>query len=32
LTLRVRSQLPLVGPLASVSITTDASAYREAWP
>lgn len=32
LTLRVRSRLPLVGPLASVSMTTDASAYREAWP
>lgn len=32
LTLRVRSNLPLVGPLASVSMTTDASAYREAWP
>lgn len=32
LTLRVRSRLPLVGPLAAVSMTTDASAYREAWP
>lgn len=31
LTLRVRSRLPLVGPLAQVSITTDASAYHEAW-
>ena len=31
LTLRVRSRLPLVGPLAQVNITTDASAYHEAW-
>lgn len=32
LTLRVRSRLPLVGPLGPVTMTTDASAYREAWP
>lgn len=32
LTLRVRSRLPLVGPLGGVTVVTDASAYREAWP
>lgn len=32
LTLRVRSRLPLVGPLGSVSMTTDASAFHEVWP
>lgn len=32
LTLRVRSRLPLVGPLGSVAMTTDASAYHEEWP
>lgn len=32
LTLRVRTKLPLLGPLASLTMTTDASSYREAWP
>lgn len=32
LTLRVRAELPLVGPLAGFTMTTDASAYHEAWP
>lgn len=32
LTLRVRSQLSLLGPIGTVQMTTDASAYREAWP
>ena len=32
LTLRVRSRLPLVGPLGAVAMTTDASAFHEAWP
>lgn len=32
LTLRVRSRLPLFGPLGGVNVVTDASAYREVWP
>ena len=32
LTMRVHSRLPLVGPLVPVTLTTDASAYHEAWP
>lgn len=31
LTLRVRSRLPLLGPLGPVAMTVDASAYHEAW-
>ena len=31
LTLRVRSRLPLIGPLGPVAMTTDASAFHEEW-
>lgn len=31
LTLRVRSSLPLAGPLLPVTLTTTASAYHEVW-
>ena len=32
LTLRVRSRLPMLGPLGPFTMTTDASAYHEEWP
>jgi ABC-type enterochelin transport system substrate-binding protein len=32
LTLRVRSALPLVGPLMPLTLTSSASAYHEEWP
>ncbi len=31
LTLRVRAHVPGVGPLIPIAMTTDASAYHEAW-
>lgn len=32
LTLRVRTALPLVGPLMPLTLTSTASAYHEEWP